>query len=319
MSTSGNVAAVFAKEKIDLLYSSVLKTLLYYDLFRYPLTAEEIKSHCSYPDCSMRAVQEALDELSEQELLFRYDQFYSLQNDRELFLRRIRGNEAVSQTMSKAQRRSKLIASFPFVRCVCISGSFSKNYFDETTDLDFFIIAEPNRLWICRTLLILFKKIFLLNSKKFFCVNYFIDSAHLRIPDKNIFTATEIITLLPMYNYDMYLDFVSQNDWMKSFFPNGHVRKENGVIKVSDSFVKRFTEKILSGKTGEWLDTFFYRQTLNHWKKKFGWQPQNEFELNMRTRKTVSKHHPQGFQFQVLKKYEERIREFENEHDLTLN
>jgi hypothetical protein len=122
-----------------------------------------------------------------------------------------------------------------------------------------------------------------------------------------------------MWNYDMYLKFISENNWMKSFFPNGHARKEDGVAKVSDPFIKRAIEKILSGKTGEWLDTFFYRCTLNHWKKKFGWQPQNEFDINMRTRKSVSKHHPQGFQFQVLKKYAERIRAFESKHELTLS
>jgi len=319
MSTSQNSAAIFAPEKIDSLSSSVLKTLLYYDLFNYPLTAEEIKSHCGYHNCSLSAVHEALDELANQELVFHDGQFYSVQNNRELSLRRISGNAAASQVIGKAQRRSKLIASFPFVRCVCISGSFSKNYFDETTDLDFFIITEPNRLWICRTVLILFKKIFLLNSKKFFCVNYFIDSDNLQILDKNIFTATEIVTLLPMYNYDIYLKFISENSWMKSFFPNAHARKEEGVAKVSNSSMKRFTEKILMGKIGEWLDTLLYRYTLNHWKRKFDWQPRNEFEVNMRTRKSVSKHHPQGFQFQVLKKYEERIRAFENEHELTLS
>jgi hypothetical protein len=319
LSASENIAAVFAKEKIDSLSCSVLKTLLYYDLFTYPLTAEEIKSHCGQHDCNMSAVQEIINELTEQELIFSYDQFYSVQNKQELFHRRIRGNTSALQMMNKAQRRSKLIASFPFVRSVCISGSFSKNYFDETTDLDFFIIAEPNRLWICRTFLVLFKKIFLLNSKKFFCVNYFIDSDNLQIPDKNIFTATEIITLLPMYNYDMYLKFISENTWTKSFFPNGHARNENWVVNVSGSFFKQVTEKIFMGKAGEWLDTLFYRKTLNHWKKKFNWQPHNEFDVNMRTRKTVSKHHPQGFQFQVLKRYEERIRAFEKEHELTLS
>src|SRR4029453_8923510 len=97
-----------------------------------------------------------------------------------------------------------LIASFPYVRCVCISGSLSKKYFDDTTDIDFFVITKPGRLWVCRTFLILFKKLFLLNSKKYFCINYFIDSDNLEIPDQNIFTATELTTLIPMHDYELY-------------------------------------------------------------------------------------------------------------------
>lgn len=319
MSTFEQQAAVLANEAIESVSSSVLRTLLYYDLFKYPLTIEEIKLHCSRANCSETSVQDSLDELCKSALVFRYEHLYSLQNNPELFLRRIRGNQAAEEAMKKAERRSKLIGSFPFVRCVCISGSFSKKYFDETTDIDFFIITEPNRLWVCRTFLVLFKKIFLLNDKKYFCVNYFIDSDSLLIPDKNIFTATEVITLLPMYNYALYEKFFHSNHWVKLFFPNSDTREQNGTLPVIKGGLKTAGEKLLRGNLGEWLDRFFFKQTLAHWRKKFNWQPTDEFEVNMRSRRSVSKHHPQGFQFQVLKKYEEKVRSFEQQHQLTLS
>lgn len=319
MSTSENLAPVLANEAIESISSSVLKTLLYYDLFRYPLTAAEIKLHCSRERCSMTSVQESLDELCELGQVFCYEQLYSVQNNHELFLRRIRGNQAAEQAMGKARRRSKLIGAFPFVRCVCISGSFSKNYFDETTDVDFFIITEPNRLWICRTFLVLFKKIFLLNDKKYFCVNYFIDSDSLLIPDKNIFTATELITLLPMYNYTLYEKFFHANHWVKSFFPNSNPREQKGMAPVKEHWLKTTSEKLLRGNFGEWLDRFFFKRTLALWRKKFHWQPADEFVVNMRSRRSVSKHHPQGFQFQVLKAYDERIHSFEQQHQINLS
>jgi len=319
MSTSENLAPVFANEAIESVSSSVLKTLLYYDLFRYPLTAEEIKLYCNTAGCSTASVQNALDELCESAQVFRDKELYSVQNDHELFLRRIRGNKGAEKAMRKAQQRSKLIGFFPFVRCVCISGSFSKNYFDEKSDIDFFIITEPNRLWICRTFLVLFKKIFLLNDKKYFCVNYFIDSDSLVIPDKNIFTATELVTLLPMYNYSLYEEFFHANHWVKSFFPNSVQRELNGTPQEKPSGLKTAGEKLLQGNFGEWLDRFFFKRTLAFWKKKFHWQPPDEFEVNMRSRRSVSKHHPQGFQFRVLKAYEERIRSFEQQHQLTLS
>jgi hypothetical protein len=164
--------------------------------------------------------------------------------------------------------------------------------------------------------LILFKKIFLFNNKKYFCVNYFIDSENLLIPDRNIFTATELITLQPVYNYVLYQKLISLNSWSASFFPNNIQRKNDLVIKENNNTLRKLSEKILSGNLGEWLDEFFMKQTLKHWKKEFGEQSPAEFELNMRSRKNVSKHHPQGFQFQVLKRYEERIRAFEAMHQI---
>ena len=53
-------------------------------------------------------------------------------------------------------------------------------------------------------------------------------------------------------------------------------------------------------------------------KKKFKGMDEAAFELNMRSRKDVSKHHPQGFQFRVLKMYDENCRAFEAKHGIPL-
>jgi len=308
-----------AAQPSETLITAILRALIYYDLFNYPLTAEEIARNCSEKDCDVEAVEVTLRDLYLQGKVFRYERFYSVRDSEEIFLKRLNGNQSAKEVMKKVYRRAKLISNFPFVRGVCISGSLSKNYFDASCDADFFIITEPNRLWICRTLLVFFKKIFLLNSKKYFCVNYFIDTESLEIPDKNIFTATEIVTLLPAYNYELYRNFYRENNWVKSFFPNCHPRVHNGTLETSDPALRRILEKLLGGNLGEWLDKFFFKSTLRRWRKKFGSQPHHEFELNMRSRRSVSKHHPQGFQFHVLKAYDERISKFEEEFELQLN
>ena len=67
------------------------------------------------------------------------------------------------EIMPKALKTSNFIAKFPYIECVSLSGALSKGYYDDDDgDFDFFIITKPNRLWIARTLLILYKKIFLL-------------------------------------------------------------------------------------------------------------------------------------------------------------
>ncbi|MEP7129274.1 MAG: hypothetical protein ABI729_10415 [Chitinophagales bacterium] len=299
------------------LTASALKVLLYYDLFRYPLTVAEILYHCRETGCSEKRLTECLQVLCEQQCVFLDDGFYLLKDDQQLILRRKRGNQMAARMLKKAAGRAALIARFPYVRSVCVSGSLSKNYFDESTDIDFFIITAPNRLWVCRSLLILYKKIFLLNSKKYFCVNYFIDSENLEIPDKNIFTATEIITLIPFYNFSLYEEFIAVNRWVKDFYPNASPRNQMMTDK-KDGFLKTSFEKLLNTAVGEWLDRYFYKATVKHWRKKFPDFNENEFEVNMRSRKDVSKHHPQGFQFRVLKLYRENCEAFESKHGISL-
>jgi len=79
---------------------------------------------------------------------------------------------------------------------------------------------------VCRAFLTLYKKLVLGNSHRNFCLNYFIDSNNLEIPDKNIFTATEVAFLIPMYNYTLYENFICMNNWFRREFPNFKIRNE---------------------------------------------------------------------------------------------
>jgi len=205
------------------------------------------------------------------------------------------------------------------VRCVCISGSLSKGYMDKNSDVDYFIITAPGRLWLSRTLLVLFKKIFLFNSRKYFCVNYFIDEDSLEIPEKNLFTATELSYLLPVYNYELYSALIMKNGWCREFYPNKRIVRHTMNIPYGKGRGKRLAEWLLGGWLGERLDTLCLKLTLKRWKKKFGYLPGEEFEINLRSRKNISKHHPQGFQFQVLRRFGEGQKLFEQESGMLLS
>jgi len=177
---------------------------------------------------------------------------------------------------------------------------------DRNGDIDYFIITEPGRLWIARTFLVLFKKIFLLNSKKYFCVNYFIDTKQLSIPDRNLFVATEINFIRPMNNSALYKSFMEANRWVELFYPNSTARVPEKISQERNSWMKRAAEKALGGNVGEWMDEKFLRMTLKRWKKKFPYIAEQDFEVDFRSRKHVSKHHPQGFQRKVSVELEKR-------------
>ncbi len=232
--------------------------------------------------------------------------------------KRLNGNKNAEKFVPKAYQNAQLIGSFPFVRAVGISGSLSKGYMDESGDVDYFIITEPERLWIARTLLILYKKVFLLNNRKYFCVNYFIDTNHLEIPDKNIFTATEILTLIPAYNAQLFESFVTKNLWTKDFLPNKLPAKID-IGTPSDKKIKKIAEGFLKNKLGETLDLLLMKLTLKKWKSKFKHIQETDFDLALRTRKYVSKHHPQGFQQKVLSAIDKKIGVFESTNNLKLS
>lgn len=125
-----------------------------------------------------------IETLVDANYLYQYGHYYSISTNTDFIIQREENTRRALQIMPMARRMTKIISWFPFVRAVLISGSLSKNVITPDGDIDYFIITGRGRLWVTRTLLVLFKKIFLLNSHKYFCINYFIDDTHLEIEEK---------------------------------------------------------------------------------------------------------------------------------------
>ena len=219
----------------------------------------------------------------------------------------------------KATKISRFISKFPYVEGVGISGSLSKGYYDEEGDIDFFIITSPKRLWVARTFLILYKKVFLFNSRKFFCVNYFISTNSLEIEEKNRFTATELTTMLPMFGNGSFHEFYEQNKWVEKYLPNKTISEGLSKLNiVKKPFFTKFIERVLNTKIGNWLDSFFLKITYKKWKIKFNKLEEKQFNIALKSTKNVSKHHPLNFQRRVIERLNDKYDELEEKHNIHL-
>ncbi len=295
----------------DKLKKEIIINLLYAEVFSHPLKKEEIENYSPHKTTS-KDLEQAFDELVNGNVIKSKDDYYYVFEEGEKINKRLKGNDSADKMMPKAKKIARFIHKFPFVEGVGISGSLSKGVLHDDADFDFFIITKPNRLWVARTLLILYKKVFLLNSRKFFCVNYFIDTDNLEIEEKNRFTAMEIATLIPASGEIMQL-FYSENEWIESYLCHQYDGEEN-ITSLRKPILSKLITGSLKGKFGEWMDDKFMRMTFNRWQKKFGTFDSKKFDLTMKTRKYVSKHHPSDFQNKILVKHEELITAFKKEH-----
>lgn len=296
----------------------IIQTVLYYDIFNHPLREDEI-SYFAADSRSLDEVAKTVEQLISSKMLFEIDGYYSISpNFKEHINARQEGERIAKQEQHKAFSRAKFIGKFPYVRAAYISGSMSKGVMHQDGDVDYFVVTEPGRLWIARTFLVLFKKTVLFNSHKYFCLNYFIDSDNLEIEEKNLFTATETVTLKPIYDDGVYVDFRKANNWVSEYIPDSQKQEiiYNGETKRP--FAK-MVESVLNNKLGDKLDEWFMYTTLNVWKRKFKHLGSVDFDLALKTRKYVSKHHPRNFQARVLQAFDERITSFEQKHNIKLN
>ena len=245
----------------------ILATLSYFDIFDYPLTQTEIfqflrNSH------SHTVFAEAIQDLCIENWIYKLDEFYSLQDNHALISRRKEGNARARNMMKTAEKIAGFLSAFPFVRGVAVSGSLSKNFADKDADIDFFIITAKNRLWLARTIMHCFKKLtFLVKKQEWFCMNYYIDEQMSQIKEKNIFTATEVATLLPLRGINAFRQFYASNRWSHNYLPN-HILRVSYINETKSSLLKKSIEFLLNNSLGNLMDRFLMKLTAYRWRQK---------------------------------------------------
>jgi predicted nucleotidyltransferase len=254
---------------------------------------------------SERETEEAFRFLENEELIFRVDGFYALYNNSFLVQRRKKGNERAVGQLRLAGKIAKLLSWFPYVKGVAVSGSLSKNFADERSDIDFFIITAKDRLWVARTFMHLFKKLtYLVGKQHWFCMNYYLDEAGLELKEKNVFTAMETITAMPLRGDLVFKNFVAANEWTKEFFPK-RTTEINNSKKIRKGWLKSFAEMIFNNRFGNWLNDRLMKITIRRWQKKTESKKRNQrgIILGIDAKKHYCKPDPRYFQQKVVTQF----------------
>lgn len=288
-------------------------------MFDYPLLKQEIWNFLASP-VSAKEMEYELDELIAQRLVFVIGDFYSISNNLSLAQRRNNGNNKAALLLKKADWIAGILSVFPFVEGIAVSGSLSKNFADDHADIDFFIITTANRLWLARTFLHIFKKLtFLVNKQHYFCMNYFIDEAELSILEKNIYTAIEAVTILPLRGNMLFQKFYLANNWSKRILPNASANNFKCKPLQKTLFTK-FLEFVLNNKMGNALDNYLMKLTAISWNSKASRNKKNSngMLMSMHVGKHFSKPNPVNFQKRLLQRYENCKEEIFRHYDHSL-
>lgn len=311
---------VSEQQSISLVEEKIILTLLYFDVFNYPLKAEEVFRFLGTNHIDLSDVKKDLLELKRKKMIYQFDELFSIQNSEFNAIRRMRGNTQAEKYLPLARKKARLISKFPFVRGVLASGSLAKGYMDANSDLDFFIITEPKRLWIARTLLVMYKRLFLFNSHKHFCVNYFIDSEHLEIEEKNLFTATELATAIPLYGTSYCKSLLRDNLWVGDAFPNFRPLSTDGIEEFKPGWIKTLAEKFFNMFFANRMESYFKSVTMKRWKRIYEEKYAGaDFQIAFKSKEHVSKNHPNHYQKKVEDQYLNKVRAFKVKLESTWN
>lgn len=300
------------------LEDNVLRVLLYFDIFNHPLKPDEIFSFLPKNSLTKSDLLNHLENVSnEGDKKFICNNNYYCINNRINYHQIRKFKEEYSKKHWKIARFvTHIIKRFPYVRAVFVTGSLSKNSSNEKSDLDFMLVTEKNRLWLTRTMLMLFKKIFLFNKYKYFCINYLITDDSLEIEDKNIYTAVEIVTSKATFNSELLNKFLLMNEWwIRDLMPNYKVTESDMhysgyPVNNKISIFQKLTEFVIPDFISDKLDKYLMKRTGYYWEKKYSNISPEDRNQMFRTTPRVSKVHPQNLQDKILDMYNQKLKEF---------
>ena len=217
---------------------AVLKTLAYADVFDYPLTGEQLHRYLIGMQVSLDYLHAVLmDGCLTASGVSRLSGFYTLVGRESIVETHKQRAEYSARLWIKARFYGNLIARLPFVRMVAVTGALAMNNASpgrEITgagprkvmtgaqpgdDIDYLIVTLPGRLWLCRAIVIAQVRLAALRGDTI-CPNYFLSERATIFPQRTLYTAHELVQMVPLSGLEVYKRIRARNKWAQAFLPN---------------------------------------------------------------------------------------------------
>ena len=101
--------------------------MAYYDIFTYPLTAEEVYHNLITNHTNLDEVTKELYKLSDQKIVYKKENFFLLKDNDSYITRRLNGNKLAGKRLNTAKRISGFISRFPFTVHTSVTISREKH------------------------------------------------------------------------------------------------------------------------------------------------------------------------------------------------
>ncbi len=220
----------------------MVRTIAYFDLFDYPLTATEIWKFLYHPELpeTERRLLKVSACLDQSEYLHSklsvVEAFYCFKGRESIVAERKRRNNRVDHQMRKVMRMVHWLRIFPWIKMIAIISSLPLGNVKQGSDIDLFIVSKKDSIWVTRLFTAGFLKLLRQRpdesrTKDRFCLSFFITEDALGIdhaafgPDDIAFQYY-IQSCMPLYDPDhIYPKFLDANQWLSKYLPNARFQQ----------------------------------------------------------------------------------------------
>ena len=269
-------------EALSALDRAILHTMIYADVFDYPLRSDEIHRYLTGVSASPIVVSARLRELVPG-VLERRGAFYVLPGREAIVAQRERREKLAARLWSKALGYGRWIARLPFVRMLAVTGSLAVNNVEAGADLDFLIVTRAGRLWLCRALILALGRLAELEGLRI-CPNYLISECSLVFSEQTLYAAHELTQMVPLSGQEVYDRIRRLNGWVDHFLPNaeGAPLSSLGALRDNpDSQVRLLLESLLLTRPGNWIEKWEMERKIRKLRLENDNNPEASFSVDL--------------------------------------
>jgi hypothetical protein len=239
--------------------AAILRTLLYGDIFQFPMTPAEIHRYLiARQPVTLPDIQHTLTTSETLHTLLHCEDNYITLREHAHYIELRKEREAHSQALwDDALRYGRWLAWLPFVQMVALTGALCmRNPASDNDDLDYLLVTKPGRVWLARLLAIVLVRLVRLRGREL-CPNYVVAADKLKQHRQDLYMAHEVVQMRPLYGQQLYQKMLQYNNWTRDFLPNAcpMTLKDNRPGRS-----KKVFEWLLGGTPGDWLETWEFRR-----------------------------------------------------------
>lgn len=287
---------------------AILRTILYADVFSFPLTVPELHHFLIAPMPISRAQIESALRTSPwlATALHEVDGYWVCAGRGDLVAVRQQRERAAASLLPAALYWGRWMARLPFVRMVAITGALAvRNCADDRDDLDYLLVTAAGRVWLTRLLAVVIVRVARLRGV-ILCPNYVVAETALTQQRRDLFVAHEIAQMLPVYGRAVYDAMRQHNGWVSGFMANADdPLYATGEYTMGGGWreIKRLAETMLAGKPGDALEAWEHRRKLRRFAAQMS-TPHSDARLDAQHVKGHFRDHGHP----VLTQYADRLR-----------
>ncbi len=204
---------------VDRLPQAILKTVLYADIFDYPLSLGELHHYLIGANATLAEVRSALASDGLRARLICRHGYYALRDRPGLVPERLRRRERSARLWRRVRAWSRWLGAVPFVRMVAVTGALAMdNAPADDDDVDVLLVTRPGRVWLARALSLVLVVAGRLTGLRL-CPNYVLSSAALEQAPRDLYIAHELAQMVPLSGRDWYAALRAANAWTHAYLP----------------------------------------------------------------------------------------------------